>query len=162
MATVGIIANPAASKDIRRLVAQGRVVPDWEKVNIVRRVLIGLQSTGVTKVLAMPDSGNLCRRAADDADVELAVEMLPMSPHYTEGDTMRAAAAMAEQGVGCLVTPGRRRNQSRGGGRYQPGADSRDIDRNQQHFPGYGGGHSGRYRRRESWHRAGWTLRTRR
>ena len=60
MATVGIIANPAASKDIRRLVAQGRVVPDWEKVNIVRRVLIGLQSTGVTKVLAMPDSGNLC------------------------------------------------------------------------------------------------------
>jgi hypothetical protein len=106
MATVGIIANPAASKDIRRLVAQGRVVPDWEKVNIVRRVLIGLQSTGVTKVLAMPDSGNLCRRAADDADVELAVEMLPMSPHYTEGDTMRAAAAMAEQGVGCLVTLG--------------------------------------------------------
>ena len=72
----------------------------------MRRVLIGLQSTGVTKVLAMPDSGNLCRRAADDADVELAVEMLPMSPHYTEGDTMRAAAAMAEQGVGCLVTLG--------------------------------------------------------
>ena len=32
--------------------------------------------------------------------------MLPMSPRYTEGDTMRAAAAMAEQGVGCLVTLG--------------------------------------------------------
>ena len=31
LALVGIIANPAASKDIRRLVAQGRVVPDWEK-----------------------------------------------------------------------------------------------------------------------------------
>ena len=31
MTTVGIIANPAASKDIRRLVAQGRVVPDWGK-----------------------------------------------------------------------------------------------------------------------------------
>ena len=47
MALVGIIANPAASKDIRRLVAQGRVVPDWEKVNIVRRALLGLQSVGV-------------------------------------------------------------------------------------------------------------------
>ena len=56
MALVGIIANPAASKDIRRLVAQGRVVPDWEKVNTVRRLMLGLQSVGAKRVLAMPDS----------------------------------------------------------------------------------------------------------
>ena len=48
---VGIIANPSASKDIRRLVAQGRVVPDWEKVNTVRRVLLGLQSVGIENVV---------------------------------------------------------------------------------------------------------------
>ena len=106
MATVGIIANPAASKDIRRLVAQGRVVPDWEKVNIVRRALLGLQSTTVTRVIAMPDSGNLCRRAADDSGVRIPVELLPMSPLYTEGDTTRAAALMADMGVGCLITLG--------------------------------------------------------
>ena len=106
MATVGIIANPAASKDIRRLVAQGRVVPDWEKVNTVRRALIGLQSTAVERVVAMPDSGNLCRRAADDSSISIPLEMLPMSPLYTEGDTMRAAAMMAEMGVGCLITLG--------------------------------------------------------
>lgn len=106
MPTVGIIANPAASKDIRRLVAQGRVVPDWEKVNIIRRALIGLQSTEVDKVVAMPDSGNLCRRAADDSSISIPLEMLPMSPLYTEGDTTRAAAMMAEMGVGCLITLG--------------------------------------------------------
>ena len=106
MVTVGIIANPAASKDIRRLVAQGRVVPDWEKVNSVRRALIGLQSTAVEKVVAMPDSGNLCRRAADDSSVTLPLELLPMPPRYTEGDTMRAAAMMDEMGVGCLITLG--------------------------------------------------------
>ena len=106
MATVGIIANPAASKDIRRLVAQGRVVPDWEKVNTVRRALIGLQSTEVERVVAMPDSGNLCRRAADDSSIALPMEMLPMSPRYTEGDTMRAAMMMADMGVGCLITLG--------------------------------------------------------
>lgn len=106
MATVGIIANPAASKDIRRLVAQGRVVPDWEKVNTVRRALIGLQSTEVEKVVAMPDSGNLCRRAADDSSISIPMEMLPMSPLYTEGDTIRAAALMEEMGVGCLITLG--------------------------------------------------------
>jgi len=106
MAIVGIIANPAASKDIRRLVAQGRVVPDWEKVNTVRRALIGLQSTEVEKVVAMPDSGNLCRRAADDSSISIPLELLPMSPLYTEGDTTRAAAMMAEMGVGCLITLG--------------------------------------------------------
>ena len=106
MAIVGIIANPAASKDIRRLVAQGRVVPDWEKVNTVRRALIGLQSTEVEKVVAMPDSGNLCRRAADDSGINIPLEMLPMSPLYTEGDTTRAAAMMADMGVDCLITLG--------------------------------------------------------
>ena len=106
MSSVGIIANPAASKDIRRLVAQGRVVPDWEKVNTVRRALIGVQSTEVARVVAMPDSGDLCRRAAADSGISIPLELLPMSPHYTEGDTKRAAAMMAEQGVGCLITLG--------------------------------------------------------
>jgi hypothetical protein len=106
MGTVGIIANPAASKDIRRLVAQGRVVPDWEKVNTVRRALVGLQSTDVTRVVAMPDSGHLCQRAADDPSVDIQLEMLPMSPMYTEGDTTRAASMMAEMGVDALITLG--------------------------------------------------------
>ena len=82
------------------------MVPDWEKVNTVRRALIGLQSTAVERVVAMPDSGNLCRRAADDAGITLPLETLPMSPLYTEGDTMRAAGLMADMGVGCLITLG--------------------------------------------------------
>ena len=106
MALVGIIANPAASKDIRRLVAQGRVVPDWEKVNTVRRVMLGLQSVGVNRVLAMPDSSNLVLRASDDSTVSIEPEFLDMPSLYSEGDTVRAAASMAERGVDCLVTLG--------------------------------------------------------
>ena len=106
MALVGIIANPAASKDIRRLVAQGRVVPDWEKVNIVRRALLGLQSVGVDRVLAMPDSSHLVQRAADDPHLSVEVELLRMSALYNEGDTVRAAAAMSERGVDCVITLG--------------------------------------------------------
>ena len=45
MSTVGIIANPAAGKDIRRLVAHGRVVSNQEKANILRRVFAGIVST---------------------------------------------------------------------------------------------------------------------
>ena len=106
MALVGIIANPAASKDIRRLVAQGRVVPDWEKVNIVRRALLGLQSVGIDRVLAMPDSSHLVRRAADDPHLSVEVDLLQMTALYNEGDTVRAAAAMADQGANCVITLG--------------------------------------------------------
>lgn len=106
MALVGIIANPAASKDIRRLVAQGRVVPDWEKVNTVRRVMLGLQSMGVNRVLAMPDGSNLVRRASEDSTLDMDLEFLDMPSFYSEGDTVQAAASMAEQSADCLVTLG--------------------------------------------------------
>ena len=106
LSPVGIIANPAASKDIRRLVAQGRVVPDWEKVNVVRRAMLGLQSVGVDRVIAMPDSSHLVQRAADDPHLSIEVELLRMSALYNEGDTIRAAAAMSELGVGCVITLG--------------------------------------------------------
>lgn len=106
MAVVGIIANPAASKDIRRLVAQGRVIPDWEKVNTVRRVMLGLQSVGIERVVAMPDSSHLCQRARDDSHLSIEFSLLKMSALYTEGDTVRAAELMGEMGVDCLVTLG--------------------------------------------------------
>lgn len=106
MAVVGIIANPVASKDIRRLVAQGRVIPDWEKVNTVRRVMLGLQSVGVEKVVAMPDSSHLCRRARDDSHLSVEFSLLEMPAQYIEGDTVRAAQLMGEMGVACLVTLG--------------------------------------------------------
>ena len=80
MALVGIIANPAASKDIRRLVAQGRVVPDWEKVNILKRVLLGLEAVGIDRVAAMPDSSHLVQRARDDPNLTLDLELLFEAP----------------------------------------------------------------------------------
>ena len=103
---VGIIANPSASKDIRRLVAQGRVVPDWEKVNTLRRVLLGLQAVGIQNVVAMRDSSHLVERAREDPKLSLELRMLDMPTMYSEGDTVRAAALMHQQNVGCLVTLG--------------------------------------------------------
>ena len=106
MALVGIIANPAASKDIRRLVAQGRVVPDWEKVNTLKRVFLGLEAIGISKVAAMPDSSHLAQRARDDPNLTLDLELLDMPTFYGEGDTVRGAGLMEEMGVDCLVTLG--------------------------------------------------------
>lgn len=106
MALVGIIANPAASKDIRRLVAQGRVVPDWEKVNILKRVFLGLEAIGIREVTAMPDSSHLAERARDDPNLTLDLELLDMPTFFAEGDTVRGAGMMEDMGVDCLVTLG--------------------------------------------------------
>ncbi len=106
MTVIGIIANPTASGDIRRLVAEGRVIPAGEKVNIIRRVLLGLQSLGVRRVVAMPDPAQLCLRARDDARLSLDLELLDMPVQHTADDSVRAAALMDRMGAGCIVTLG--------------------------------------------------------
>lgn len=106
MSFVGIIANPAAGKDIRRIVAQGRFVPNHEKVNILKRVLAGLDAAGVERVRFMPDAGALGRGALDGAELGLRADFVEMPVFHAERDTSRAARAMREAGVRCIVTLG--------------------------------------------------------
>ena len=102
---VGIIANPMAGRDIRRLVAQGRFVPNHEKVNILARVLAGLEASGVERVLMMPDFAGLGRGAASRFP-NLDVHLLRMPVFNDDYDSTRAARTMAEMGAGCIVTLG--------------------------------------------------------
>lgn len=106
MTTVGIIANPAAGQDIRRLVAHGWNVPAYEKVNVLRRVFAGLEAAGVQRVIAMPDVANLCAAARDGASADVDFQLLEMDIFNDEGDTGKAARLMADAGVACVVTLG--------------------------------------------------------
>jgi predicted polyphosphate/ATP-dependent NAD kinase len=103
---VGIIANPASGKDIRRLVAFGSVFDNQEKVNIVRRVLLGLDSMEVREVLVMPDFFGIGRRALDDLDLSLTVSFVEIGMEGTQADSVQAAQAMRDRGAGCIVTLG--------------------------------------------------------
>ncbi len=106
MPTVGIIANPAAGKDIRRLVAQGRVVSNQEKSNILRRVFAGLQAHGVSKVIVMPDMAGLARAAMNDTSDSLPSEFIPQIPTGSQNDSAVAARMMQESGADCIITLG--------------------------------------------------------
>ncbi|MEZ4865531.1 MAG: NAD(+)/NADH kinase [Caldilineaceae bacterium] len=106
MTTVGIIANPASGKDIRRLVAHGSVFDNEEKVNIVRRVLCGLEAAGVERVLIMPESYGIGFRAQDGLKPKIQIELLSMSTTFRQVDSQRAAALMTGMGVGCIVSLG--------------------------------------------------------
>jgi predicted polyphosphate/ATP-dependent NAD kinase len=106
LSTVGIVANPAAGKDIRRLVAHGRVVSNQEKANILRRVFAGVVSTGAERILVMPDHSGLARPAANDVEGQIAVEYVDMAVADHQGASTNAAKAMREQGADCIVTLG--------------------------------------------------------
>ena len=106
MTCIGIIANPASGKDIRRLVAHGSVFSNHEKVNIVRRILIGLDAMGVERVMTMPDAFDICRKAQDGMALSLDVQALEMPIQFSQQDTTRAAVRMQASAVDCIITLG--------------------------------------------------------
>ena len=111
---VGIIANPASGRDIRRLVAHGTVFDNNEKTAIVRRILIGLEAVGITRVAYMPENDfGIVPRAVDGlphpgatSSLRLNAEPLSMPILGTSADSTRAARLLMEMGTGCILTLG--------------------------------------------------------
>ena len=106
MNSVGVIANPASGKDIRRLVAHGTVFNNNEKVNIVRRLLLGLEATGVKRAWIMPDSFCIGKKALDGLDLGFDASILPMPATFSCEDSTQASARMVAEHVNCIVTLG--------------------------------------------------------
>ncbi len=103
---IGIIANPASGKDIRRLVAHGSVFENHEKVNIIRRVLQGLDALDIRHVLTMGDAFGLIAQAKEGLDARLTIETLDLALTNTAQDSTEAARRMAAAGAGCIITLG--------------------------------------------------------
>ncbi len=66
--TVGIIVNPHAGKDIRRLVSAAGHTSDSVKIGIMRRVAAGALEQGVDRVLMSTDTHHLAERAVEGLD----------------------------------------------------------------------------------------------
>lgn len=97
---VGIIANPASARDIRRLVADGAAVSTNAKINILKRVLAGLGGVGVHRVLSMTDLSGISGGLHALADKPSAkgwpiLEVVEEQLSQSSADTVRATGAMA-------------------------------------------------------------------
>ena len=105
-ATVGIITNPIAGKDVRRFLAGVSHTSDSVKIGIIRRTVIAAVEGGATRVLLSDDTNRLAVRAVDglqfDAEIELIDEPLSGSRH----DTVAAAARMWKAQCGAVVVLG--------------------------------------------------------
>lgn len=104
--TVGIIANPASGKDIRRLVAAASVFDNQEKRNIVRRAIVGAAAAGVDRILYLPDSHGIVESAAEGTAGGIEFSPVESPRTGTALDTTRAAAQMRESGCGAVITLG--------------------------------------------------------
>jgi hypothetical protein len=101
---VGIIANPAAGKDIRRLVSAASPVSDMAKIGIIRRAAIGAAEGGARRIIVADDRHALARRALDG--LGLPIEVLDLALFSNSRDSQRAAACMADLGVEALIVLG--------------------------------------------------------
>lgn len=114
---VGIVANPASGRDIRRLVAGASVFGNADKAGMVFRLLAGLGAAGVRRTLMMPAGDGLssalrrqlAAHAARGTNAEAsfpALEELDMPITATALDTERAVERMCAEGVAAIVVLG--------------------------------------------------------
>jgi predicted polyphosphate/ATP-dependent NAD kinase len=111
MASIGIIANPASGKDIRRLVSHATVIDNNEKINIVERIVLGAQALGVKKVFVMPDSYNMGYRVEDKLkscnELKCEINIVNMLRFDGMEDTVKAADYMEKNNeIRCIITLG--------------------------------------------------------
>jgi predicted polyphosphate/ATP-dependent NAD kinase len=113
--TVGVIANPASGRDIRRLVTGASVFDNAEKGSMVFRLMAGLGAAGVERVLMMPAAdglGGALERQLRNRHASLPdaafpdLHVLDQAPRGTAEDTVDAVAEMCARDVKAIVVLG--------------------------------------------------------
>lgn len=104
---IGLVVNPLSSKDIRRLVALGRVVTVGEKTNLVARFLAGVAGGPATEVVALDDPAGIVRTAVRFvSDRSLRLTYLDRATMGTVDDTIAASREFSQAGVDLVAVVG--------------------------------------------------------
>lgn len=110
---VGIIANPASGRDVRRLTANAGLYSSTDKAAVVQRLLGAFGATGVDEVLMPPDMTGIAaavlkasasRHAHDSRWPRL--EFLDLPLRQSVEDTRHAARLMVQRGVTLVAVLG--------------------------------------------------------
>ncbi len=104
MGTVGIVVNPNAGKDIRRLVSAAAHTSDVSKIGIVRRAIVGAAEAGAERILLNSDRNNLAARAAEG--LKAPVEFIDTPGTGSRLDTVDAATELWKEQAGAVVVLG--------------------------------------------------------
>ena len=107
MSHLGIIVNPAAGRDIRRLTGGASVVDNYAKRRAAECVLCGLEVlSDPPDVTLMPDRSGIAESVVDNAPDGVSVDLLDMSLTGSATDTRRAAERFREEADALVVLGG--------------------------------------------------------
>ncbi|MCY0881118.1 MAG: NAD(+)/NADH kinase [Firmicutes bacterium] len=107
MALVGIIINPMAGRDIRRLVAQADVISYAEKVQTLLRIAAGCQALTSVQVGVIDDRAGLARQAVQQAGASERYELFSQGEEEGgEHETLTAIHYLQRAGAGAIVVVG--------------------------------------------------------
>lgn len=110
MSSIGIIANPASGKDIRRLVSYATVIDNNEKVSIVKRIVLGSQALGIDEIIFMPDYYQIGYKVINELDskgvLKAKCTILDIPINACSQDSTIAAQYMEKLNVGCIIVLG--------------------------------------------------------
>jgi predicted polyphosphate/ATP-dependent NAD kinase len=101
---VGIIVNPHAGKDIRRLTSASGQTSDAMKIGIMRRIAAGAVEMGADRVLLSSDTHHLAERSVEGLDGTFEFVDSPLTGSHL--DTVAAARSMWKEQVGAVVVLG--------------------------------------------------------
>jgi len=111
---IGILVNPRAARDIRRLVTGASSIPVSERIAICHRIVRGLSAVDVGQILMMPDRDNIAvklktaverERSSTSANLP-GIRILDMPVTDSPQDTLDAAQLMVKAKVGAIVVLG--------------------------------------------------------
>ena len=107
MGSVGIIANPVAGRDVRRVAARGSIVTSEDKRARIARAVVGAARAGATEIVVMAEPFGVSTGAVADLDVGATeIRVLDVRAQVSPADTVRAARAMAGAGVDVVMVLG--------------------------------------------------------
>jgi len=111
---IGILVNPRAARDIRRLVTGASSIPVSERIAICHRIVRGLSVLDVGQILMMPDRDNIAVKLKTAVERERSstsaklpgVRILDMPVTDSAQDTLDAVQLMVKAKVGAIVVLG--------------------------------------------------------
>ena len=107
MATVGLVVNPSAGRDIRRLTGGASVSDRYAKLQTARCVLRGLTSVDPTpRALVMPDQGDVGAQLVEESEADVDARLLDQPVEGSSADTRTAAARFRDVADAVVVLGG--------------------------------------------------------
>jgi hypothetical protein len=107
MARVGVIANPAAGRDVRRLAGSAVVTDNYAKRKVAAAVIEGLTMVEESvEAVVMPDRAGIGAHAVDHAPADQSCRLLDLAAEGSAADTRRAADRLRREADVVVVLGG--------------------------------------------------------